>query len=157
LAGTSADQLEKLLSSCLSQSLSETPSQIESVVINEEKNTAVVTFKTASAAKQCVKLGQVVSFGRVLQIRGLSDHEDSRDLSPEGERELRAQSNISFSSFSEMADFFSAKSSVLAQLDSTRFKQVNILLSVNVLGTESQVKKTQRNMSEAFGHHSICT
>jgi len=149
LFGTTADQLEKLLSSCLNQSLSESTSQIESVVVDEENNSAVVRFKTISAAHQCLTLGQVVSFGRILQIRSLS----GKDQPPVKETEQRVQSNVSFSSFNEMMNFFSSKRSLLGHLDSAHFKQVNILLSVNVLGAESQIKQSQRNLTEAFGNN----
>jgi len=143
LSGTTVDQLEKLLSSCLKQSLAYSTSEIETIAIDELKNIAEVTFKSVAAANECAKLGQIISFGRMLQIRSKSNLQDSTSSV------ARVEAQKTFTSFQEMSAFFSSRRNLLTPVDSS-VQRIKLLLAIDISATESQVKKAEKIIAETF-------
>jgi len=129
--------------SSTSQSLSDTDSKIEKIVIDESSNSALVTFKTESAAKECLKVEQIISFGKVLHFKA----PDSSKLTTK--KSGRLISTIKFSSVTNMVHALSREQS-LQQLDilgsgSSVSVQIELVLS------DSQVQQTKTMLTSAFG------
>jgi len=116
---------------------------METITIDDLKNTAEVIFKSAASANECAKLGQIISFGRVLQIRSKSNLQGSTSSI------ARVEAHRTFTSFQEMSSFFASRRNLLSPLEPS-VKQIKLVLAIDLGATESQVKKTEKIIAETF-------